>query len=238
MRQWRAVGSVVCLILLVLSLSVSARRGSRGESGSNAGSKTVHVSGYYRSDGTYVHSYDRAPPGQGQVQTSSSASSQTRDPLPTSKSRATSTYTVPSGRDYRIRDNFTGRVVGIYDGDTITVLRAGKAVTVRLYGVDAPEEKQAFGAVAKHFTSGLVFHKTVTVLVHDTDWYGRLVGEVLLPGGRSLNESVVRRGLAWWYQYYAPHDTTLAQLEQDARTAHRGLWSDPHAIPPWEFRKP
>jgi len=145
---------------------------------------------------------------------------------------------VPSGRDYRIQDSFTGRVVGISDGDTIAVLRAGKAATVRLYGVDAPETKQAFGTVAKRFTSDLVFNKTVTVLVHDTDGYGRLVGEVLLAGGRSLNESVVRSGLAWWYQHYAPHDTTLAQLERDARTAHRGLWSDPRATPPWEFRKP
>jgi len=238
MRQWRAVGSVVCLILLALSLIIFARGGSHGESGSSTRSKTVHVSGYYRSDGTYVHSYDRASPGQGQGQTSSSASSQTRGTLPTSKSHTTSTYTVPSGRDYHIQDSFTGRVVGIHDGDTITVLRAGKAVTVRLYGIDAPEEKQAFGTVATHFTSGLVFKKTVTVLVHDTDGYGRLVGEVLLPGGRSLNESVVRSGLAWWYQYYAPHDTTLAQLEQDARRAHRGLWSNPDAIPPWEFRKP
>jgi endonuclease YncB( thermonuclease family) len=184
------------------------------------------VNGYYRSDGTYVHAYDRASPGQGQV---------TRGALATSKSQATST--VPSGRDYRIQDRFTGRVVGVHDGDTITVLRDGKGVKVRLYGVDAPEEEQAFGTVAKHFTSSMSFDKTVTVLVHDTDRDGRLVGEVLLPGGRSLNESVVRSGLAWWYQYYAPHDTTLARLEQDARTAHRGLWSDPHTIPPWEFRK-
>ena len=237
MRQWRAIGIVVCLILLALSLNVSARGGSRRGSGSSARSKTVHMSGYYRSGGTHVHSYDRAPLGQGQVQTSSSASTQTRGALPTSKSHATSTYKVPSGRDYRIQDSFTGRVVGVRDGDTITVLRHGKVLKVRLYGVDAPEEQQAFGAVAKHFTSGMVFGKTVTVLVHDTDRDGRLVGEVLLPGGRSLNESVVRSGLAWWYQYYAPHDTTLDQLEQDARTAYRGLWSDPHAIPPWEFRK-
>src|SRR5215471_19050500 len=101
MRRWRVVGSVVCLILLALSLNFFARGGSRGESGSSARSKTVHVSGYYRSDGTYVHSYDRAPPDQGQVQTS--ASPQTIGALSTSKSHATGTYTVPSGRDYRIQ---------------------------------------------------------------------------------------------------------------------------------------
>src|SRR5215831_14942036 len=200
MRQRRAVGIVVCLILLALSLNVSARSRSHRRTDSSAHSKTVHVSGYYRSDGTYVHSYDRASPGQGQV---------TRGTLPTSKSHATST--VPSGRDYRIQDSFTGRVIGVHDGDTITVLRHGQGVKVRLYGVDAPEEEQAFGAVAKHFTSGMVFNKTVTVLVHDTDLHGRLVGEVVVPGGRSLNESVVRSGLAWWYQSYAPHDTTLAR---------------------------
>src|SRR5919198_5114573 len=65
MRQWRAVGIVVCLILMALSLNVSARSRSHGRAGSSARSKTVHVNGYYRSDGTYVHSYDRASPGQG-----------------------------------------------------------------------------------------------------------------------------------------------------------------------------
>ena len=157
----------------------------------------------------------------------------------TTPTRATPTaYKVPSGRAYRVQESFSGQVVGVHDGDTIRVMRDGKAVKVWLYGIDAPEEKQAFGSVATHFTSGMAFQKTVTVLVHDTDRYGRLVGEVLLPGGHSLNESMVRSGVAWWYQHFAPKDTLLQQLEHDARTASRGLWSDPHATPPWKFRKP
>jgi endonuclease YncB( thermonuclease family) len=146
--------------------------------------------------------------------------------------------TVPPGRAYRIQASFTGQVVGVHDGDTITVLREGKAVTVRLYGVDAPEAQQDFGTVAKRFTSTVAFQQQVTVFVHDTDRYGRLVGEVLLPGGYSLNESLVRSGVAWWYQQYAPKDTTLTAQQQDARAMKRGLWSDPHVIPPWEFRQP
>jgi micrococcal nuclease len=138
---------------------------------------------------------------------------------------------------YASADQFTGKVVGILDGDTISVLREGKAVKVRLYGVDTPEKAQAFGTQARKFAGGLVFQHDVTVVVHTTDRYGRLVGEVLLPDGPSLGHELVRAGLAWWYRWYAPHDTTLAQLEAEARTANRGLWADAHPVLPWEWRK-
>ena len=134
-------------------------------------------------------------------------------------------------------EQFTGKVVGISDGDTISVLREGKAVKVRLHGVDTPEKAQAFGTQAQKFTGELAFQQTVTVVIRDTDRYGRLVGEVLLPDGRSLNQELVKAGMAWWYRQYAPNDTTLAQLEAEARTAKRGLWADAHPVPPWEWRK-
>ena len=108
---------------------------------------------------------------------------------------------------------------------------------VRLYGVDVPEKAQAFGTQARLFLSELVFPQPVTVAIRGTDRYGRLVGEVRLPDGRSLNQELVRAGLAWWYRQYAPVDTTLAQLEAEARTAQRGLWADAHPIPPWAWRK-
>ncbi len=132
--------------------------------------------------------------------------------------------------------DFTGRVVGVADGDTITVLHNGKGERIRLHGIDCPEKRQAFGNRAKQFTSNLVFAKTVTVQVVDRDRYGRTVGEVLLPDGRSLNRELVKAGFAWWYWRYAPDDETLAQLEREARAAQRGLWADPHAVPPWEWR--
>src|SRR6266540_3845891 len=134
-------------------------------------------------------------------------------------------------------EQFTGKVVGISDGDTLSVLRDGKAVKVRLHGVDTPEKAQAFGTQARKFTSDAAFQQTVTVEVHTTDRYGRLVGEVLLPDGRSLNQELVRAGMAWWYRQYAPKDTALAQLEADARAAKRGLWADASPVPPWEWRK-
>ncbi len=132
--------------------------------------------------------------------------------------------------------DFTGRVVGVADGDTITVLSKGKPVRIRLHGIDCPEKRQAFGKRAKQFTSRLTYGKEVTVKDHGLDRYGRTIGDVLLPDGRVLNRELVKAGFAWWYRRYAPDDETLAQLEREARGAQRGLWADPHAVPPWEWR--
>jgi endonuclease YncB( thermonuclease family) len=134
-------------------------------------------------------------------------------------------------------EEFTGKVVGISDGDTLSVLRDGKAVKVRLYGVDTPEKAQAFGTQARKFTSDLVFQQIVTVQIRSTDRYGRLVGEVLVPGGRSLNHELVQAGMAWWYKQYAPNEPSLAALEAEARAAKRGLWTDPAPVPPWQWRR-
>lgn len=143
----------------------------------------------------------------------------------------------PAATTIAPREQFTGQVVGLSDGDTVEVLREGKSVRVRLYGVDTPERKQPFGSRARQFSSDLVFRQTVTITIRDTDQYGRLVGDVRIPDGRSLNEELVRSGLAWWYRTYAPNETQLAQLEAQARAEQRGLWADLEPIPPWQWRK-
>jgi len=133
--------------------------------------------------------------------------------------------------------DFSGRVVGISDGDTIKVMHNGRAEKIRLYGIDCPEKGQAFGQRAKQFTSAIVFGRTVTIQEHGKDMYGRTVGDVILPDGRVLNRELVAAGFAWWYHRYAPHDSTLARLEEDARGKKRGLWADPNPVPPWCYRK-
>ncbi|TAJ99900.1 MAG: hypothetical protein EPO39_16300 [Candidatus Manganitrophaceae bacterium] len=135
-----------------------------------------------------------------------------------------------------LAESFSGKVVKVSDGDTISVMHRGRAQKIRLHGIDTPEKRQAFGNRAKKFTSDLVFGRIVTVRVVDMDRYGRIVGEVILPDGRSLNQELVRAGLAWWYRKYS-RDKSLRELEEEARTARRGLWTDPNPIPPWEFRK-
>lgn len=135
------------------------------------------------------------------------------------------------------RASFQGKVVGVTDGDTIEVMRGGAAVKVRLHGIDCPESGQPFSQYAKQFTSHSVFGKSVTVWVNDVDRYGRLVGTVITPDNRSLNDELVRNGFAWWYREYAPGDVALQQLEGHARSNRLGLWSDPAPIPPWQWRK-
>jgi endonuclease YncB( thermonuclease family) len=133
-------------------------------------------------------------------------------------------------------EDFSAPVVGVTDGDTITVLRNHRHEALRLHGIDAPEKGQAFGERAKQFTSSLVFGKNVAVRVRGRDRYGRTLADVFLPDGRNLNQEVVRSGYAWWYRRYSA-DQRLAVLEAEARATHRGLWADPNPQPPWEWRK-
>jgi endonuclease YncB( thermonuclease family) len=133
--------------------------------------------------------------------------------------------------------DYSARVVGISDGDTITVLRDRKQVRVRLHGIDAPKTGQDFGSRAKQAASELAFGKQVTIRPRNVDRYGRTVAEVILPDGRSMNREMVRRGLAWWYRTYAAHDAELAGLEAEAREARIGLWSRPNPVPPWAWRR-
>jgi micrococcal nuclease len=135
---------------------------------------------------------------------------------------------------------YQAKVVGISDGDTVKVLHNGNQVRIRLYGIDTPEKRQAFGTKAKQFTSQKVFKKTVRITPMDTDRYGRTVALVQMPGDYvSLNEALVWHGFAWVYRKYCRADFCRDWLEYEnkAKAAGRGLWSDSNPIPPWEFRR-
>jgi micrococcal nuclease len=101
-------------------------------------------------------------------------------------------------------NSFTGKVVGISDGDNLSFMREGRAVKVRLHGIDCPERKRPFGTRAKQCTSEMAFGKEVTVRIQANDRNGRIIGEVILPDGLSLNKGLVYVGLAWWYHEYTP----------------------------------
>src|SRR5262245_35031169 len=126
--------------------------------------------------------------------------------------------------------------VGVTDGDTLTVLRSNRPEVLRLRGIDAPERGQAYGERARQHATALAFGTIVTVEAAGRDRHGRLLAEVRLPDGRSLNRELVRAGLAWWFRRYS-QDPGLAALEADARAARRGLWADPHPVAPWDYRQ-
>lgn len=136
-----------------------------------------------------------------------------------------------------------GRVVGVSDGDTITLLVDGhENVKVRLAGIDAPEKAQPYGAASKKNLSEHVFGKSVTVEWNKKDKYGRVLGRVLVDGTDVCLEQV-KAGLAWHYKQFAKEQAEIlrasyAEAEQQAHARKTGLWSMPNPTPPWEFRHP
>ncbi len=133
-------------------------------------------------------------------------------------------------------DEIRGKVVSIADGDTITVLDAKKVQhKIRFEGIDAPEKGQAFGTKSREKMSELVGEKDVVVKWEKKDRYGRILGDVHL-GDRLINLEMVQEGLAWHYKQYSK-SKELAEAEEEARKAKKGLWGDKSPEPPWEFRK-
>lgn len=139
-------------------------------------------------------------------------------------------------------DTLHGRIVGIADGDTVTVLDASNTqFKIRLMGIDAPEKKQAFGSKSKESLSALVFNKQVTVEYHKKDRYGRTLGRIVVDGV-DANLEQVKSGMAWHYKQYqkeqSEEDRLLyAQAEEQARAEKRGLWLDKEPVPPWDWRR-
>jgi endonuclease YncB( thermonuclease family) len=134
-------------------------------------------------------------------------------------------------------DPYTAQVVHIVDGDTLTVARQGHLTKSRLFGIDCPESRQEAGPEATRFTKDLALDRSVIVIPHDIDRYGRTVAEIVLPDGRALNKEIVRAGYAWWYWEYDRSDSDMQKLEADARDNRMGLWFGSNPIAPWDWRK-
>lgn len=130
---------------------------------------------------------------------------------------------------------FTGKVVGVADGDTLTVLADNTQHKIRLAEIDAPEKKQAFGKRAKQSLSDLCFNADAEVTPATTDRYGRTIARVRC-GGVDASLYQVSNGLAWAYTAYLK-DPAIATAERAARESGIGLWADAEPTPPWAYRK-
>ena len=129
---------------------------------------------------------------------------------------------------------FSDQVIGIADGDTLTVLHDRRPLKIRLANIDAPEKKQAFGKKSKQSLSDMCFQKDATYSIQNIDQYGRTVA-VVTCAGIEANHEQVERGLAWVYTQYNK-DRSLPTIQAKAKAAHRGLWAEARPTPPWEFR--
>jgi len=135
-------------------------------------------------------------------------------------------------------DTITGKVVRVADGDTITILTSDKEqFKIRFAGIDCPERSQPWGRNATEALKVVLTGEPVTVEVMDVDRYGRTVGRVYIKG-MNINQHLVKFGNCWVYPRYAK-DKELFALQDEAKTAQRGLWRLPEGerVPPWEWRK-
>lgn len=145
--------------------------------------------------------------------------------------------------------SFEGKVVGVTDGDTITVVvdepcranercsKGKRSRQIRLAEIDTPEKNQPYGNVAKKALSDAVFGRIV--LVEDTGerTYKRIVGQIYLDG-EWINHQLVRGGHAWVYRKYLQHPELLS-AETTARLEGIGLWRLPESqrVEPWNWRR-
>jgi micrococcal nuclease len=131
---------------------------------------------------------------------------------------------------------FTARVTANHDGDTFTsVDRQGRRTSIRLYGVDAPENRQDAGAAAKTFLEKLIVGKQVEIYPGSFERSGRLVARVTIDGA-DVSMAVLRAGYGWHSTEFS-RDPLLADAERTARQARTGLWAGENPMPPWVFRR-
>ena len=145
-------------------------------------------------------------------------------------------------KEQNLEKELTGKVSRVIDGDTIELLaKTSKEnpynhiikLKIRLYGIDAPELKQAYGKEAKEFLSALVLKQEVSLIIENKDKYERIVGTIFLKG-KDINKEMVKNGYAHAYESFSKK--YLAE-QADAKMFKLGLWQDEKAVKPSEFRR-
>lgn len=135
-----------------------------------------------------------------------------------------------------------GRVVGISDGDTLTILDStNQQHRIRVAGIDAPEKAQDFGQRSKTNLSAMAFNQTATADCPKRDRYGRDVCKIIV-NGQDVGLEQIRAGMAWWYKQYSreqsPEDRVdYEQAEFQAKIHRKGLWDSKNPVPPWDWRR-
>lgn len=133
----------------------------------------------------------------------------------------------------------TGTVRNIVDGDTLYINDSSRNdQKIRLYGIDCPEPKQAYGAEAKEKLRSIVDGKMITIIVTGHDRYGRVVG-IVLKDSVDVGLSLVKSGYAWAYRKYLGPEylTKYIEAESYAKNKKLGLWEKGNAVEPWNYRR-
>lgn len=128
---------------------------------------------------------------------------------------------------------FPVEVERVIDGDTI--LASG--VRYRLAGIDAPELSQEFGQEAKEFLEALLASSDqITVEVEGVDRYGRSLAHVFVSG-INVSEILLENGFAHvFYTENKKQNEHFKKLVDFAKKGRAGLWFNPDAVNPYEYR--
>jgi endonuclease YncB( thermonuclease family) len=135
-----------------------------------------------------------------------------------------------------------GTVIGVADGDTLTLLDDSKSQhRIRIDGIDAPERTQPYGQRARQSLADLAHGRSARAECSKSDRYGRAVCRVIVDGV-DVGLEQVRRGLAWHYTKYAHEQlpqvrVDYARAEERARAEHSGLWTVTAPVAPWDYRR-
>lgn len=133
------------------------------------------------------------------------------------------------------QDEFVARVLMVHEGDQFTIYYQGRKDKIHLKDIDCPDLKQPYGKQAKHVTAAYIGNREVVIRDLARDRQGRMTAEIPLSNGKLLTQELIREGLAWVRPDTA-HDPSLNDLEELARAAGKGLWSEPNPIPPWRWK--
>jgi endonuclease YncB( thermonuclease family) len=125
----------------------------------------------------------------------------------------------------------------VVDGDSLVVKRNGKAMEVRLWGIDAPEYDQPYSAVSKKALQKLTAARAGTLYVKYRDRYGRYVA-VLVIDDLNINQELVKGGYSWVYGRYCrePICRRWELLQDEAKADRHGLWAGRDPVPPWQWK--
>jgi endonuclease YncB( thermonuclease family) len=132
--------------------------------------------------------------------------------------------------------HWTGRVIHVVDGDTLDVLAGKQRIRVRLIEIDAPESGQLESIRARQSLIQICGGEIATVESSGRDRNGWVLARISC-NGIDANAEQVRRGMAWVFDGYAKLDSPLYALQEEARSAGRGLWAQKEPVPPWEWRR-
>lgn len=134
----------------------------------------------------------------------------------------------------------------IHDGDTLRVTDGLKETKLSLCGIDAPEKDQLMGISARDHLRSLVAQgdggQIITMPI-EKDRYGRMIADIFVLAGEEeihVNSQMVMDGYAYHYEPYSdscPQPAVLIMAEDIAKEQLAGVWSNPNAEKPWDYRK-